>query len=272
VPARSLEIDYRVGFVKPGYDADLVVWDSFPLSVGATAEQVYIDGKPTLNTEKVAESRASVKADNISLTQKPKMRKVVAADVKEQFCSDVKVKQNNLVIKGITQSYLDLPGTLSQGNLTMVIKEGNIACFDSDEQCSSVENSDSMLISLYNGHVLPGLLAVSTALGLNEISGEDSTGDGSISKEGSSIEQENVIYAKYGVRLQGKAFDRARIGGITKAITAPISHGGFAGGVSVGIRTREQKVLSLDDGIFQDDVALHFALGETSKSINFTIR
>jgi imidazolonepropionase-like amidohydrolase len=27
VPAKSLEIDHRVGYARAGYDADLVVWD-----------------------------------------------------------------------------------------------------------------------------------------------------------------------------------------------------------------------------------------------------
>jgi hypothetical protein len=53
---------------------------------------------------------------------------------------------------------------------------------------------------------------------------------------------------------------------VTKAISAPIANG-FSGGVSVGIRTKEQKKLSLDDGIFQDEVALHFQIGQNSKGV-----
>lgn len=53
VPAKSLEIDHRVGYLRPGYDADIVVWDSHPLSIGATPLQVYIDGRTTLDTKKV---------------------------------------------------------------------------------------------------------------------------------------------------------------------------------------------------------------------------
>lgn len=47
---------------------------------------------------------------------------------------------------------------------------------------------------------------------------------------------------------------------MTKAITAPIADG-FAGGVSVGIKTSGKKTI-LNGGIFQDDVALHFGIGQ----------
>jgi hypothetical protein len=52
---------------------------------------------------------------------------------------------------------------------------------------------------------------------------------------------------------------------VTRTISAPRARG-FAGGVSVGIKTKEQKTLSLDDGIFQDEVGLHFRVGQASKS------
>ena len=43
-PATILGYDHRIGFLKPGYDADLVIWDSHPLQIGATPKQVFIDG------------------------------------------------------------------------------------------------------------------------------------------------------------------------------------------------------------------------------------
>lgn len=32
VPAKAIDIDDRVGYVRPGYDGDIVVWDSHPAS------------------------------------------------------------------------------------------------------------------------------------------------------------------------------------------------------------------------------------------------
>lgn len=48
IPATILGYDHRIGFLKPGYDADLVIWDSHPLQIGATPKQVFIDGIPQL--------------------------------------------------------------------------------------------------------------------------------------------------------------------------------------------------------------------------------
>ena len=97
-----------------------------------------------------------------------------------------------------------------------------------------------------------------------EISGDDSTNDGTVSSKSFSLDPQNVVYAKYGIHLEGRAFQRARIGGITRAITAPVENG-FLGGVSTGIKTSGKKDI-LDGGIFEDDVALHFLVGQEAKS------
>lgn len=43
-PAKMLKIDDRVGSLKPGKDADLVIWSDNPLSVSAKVETTIIDG------------------------------------------------------------------------------------------------------------------------------------------------------------------------------------------------------------------------------------
>jgi imidazolonepropionase-like amidohydrolase len=43
-PAKILHLDHRMGSIKVGKDADLVVWNNNPLSVYARVEQTYIDG------------------------------------------------------------------------------------------------------------------------------------------------------------------------------------------------------------------------------------
>ncbi len=262
VPARSLEIDHRVGFVKPGYDADLVVWDSHPLSVGATALQVYIDGVATLDPKKVADSLSGVKTASEEL-KIPVMRKTQSADIKETLCKYIEKDGAKFTVTGITTSHMEesLETMTTSSSRIMVVNNGKIICFDSQENCASTA-ADSMVINLNDGHVLPGLTAVSVSLGLTEIAADSSTGDGKISSS-ASIDLDNVVYAKYGVHLEGRGFSRARLGGVTKVVTAPISQG-FVGGVSVGIKTSDKKSI-LDGGIFQDDIALHFKIGQRSK-------
>src|ERR1700734_3270270 len=44
VPAKALGMGHRVGYARVGYDADIVLWDSHPLALGAAPIQVFIDG------------------------------------------------------------------------------------------------------------------------------------------------------------------------------------------------------------------------------------
>ncbi|HET7841283.1 MAG TPA: amidohydrolase family protein [Terriglobia bacterium] len=44
-PAKILGIDSRVGSIDTGKDADLVVWNGFPLELTSKADKVFIDGK-----------------------------------------------------------------------------------------------------------------------------------------------------------------------------------------------------------------------------------
>ena len=43
-PAKMLHLDDRMGSIKEGKDADLVIWSNNPLSIYATVEQTYVDG------------------------------------------------------------------------------------------------------------------------------------------------------------------------------------------------------------------------------------
>ncbi|KAF8851484.1 hypothetical protein BDZ45DRAFT_808264 [Acephala macrosclerotiorum] len=262
IPARSMEIDHRVGFVRPGYDADIVLWDSHPLSIGATPLQVFIDGRATLDPATVESSRSKVVASNTREAATTSIRVNPSAEMKESLCGEIGLPGAKIKIEGITRSFLNGLSADASGSkrLTMVIDGGKIACFDTEEQCLSA-SADSTLIRLNNAHVLPGLTAVSVALGLGEIATDDNTGDGTANTGG---DLETIPYAKYGVHLDGKSFARARIGGVTKAITAPKTRG-FPGGVSVAIKTSGKKNV-LNGGIVKDDVALHFKVGSASKS------
>ncbi|MBK9109288.1 MAG: amidohydrolase family protein [Saprospiraceae bacterium] len=43
-PAKLLHVDHRVGSVKTGKDADLVLWSDHPLSIRAVADMTFVDG------------------------------------------------------------------------------------------------------------------------------------------------------------------------------------------------------------------------------------
>ncbi len=69
-PAKMLHVDNRVGSLKPGKDADLVVWSANPLSIYAVAEKTYVDGIPYWDIEKDAAKQKALKADEGRIIQK----------------------------------------------------------------------------------------------------------------------------------------------------------------------------------------------------------
>ena len=71
-PAKQLGIDNRVGSIEVGKDADLVVFDKFPLSDFAKVEKVLIDGKVYFDRETDIASRAAQEAEKQRLIEKEK--------------------------------------------------------------------------------------------------------------------------------------------------------------------------------------------------------
>ncbi|MGZ3812986.1 MAG: amidohydrolase family protein [Mucilaginibacter sp.] len=69
-PAKMMHVDNRIGSIKPGKDADLVVWSADPLSIYAVAEKTYVDGIPYWDIEKDAAKQKALKADEARIVQK----------------------------------------------------------------------------------------------------------------------------------------------------------------------------------------------------------
>lgn len=69
-PARQLKSDQWVGSIKPGKDADFVIWSHNPLSVYAKAEQTWIDGRRYFSLEEDLARREAIKEEKNALIQK----------------------------------------------------------------------------------------------------------------------------------------------------------------------------------------------------------
>ncbi|MCB4808757.1 amidohydrolase family protein [Tamlana sp. 62-3] len=66
-PAKLLHIDDRVGSIKVGKDADLVLWSNHPLSIYAKAEKTIIEGKTYFDIEKDKQLQAEVTKERSEL-------------------------------------------------------------------------------------------------------------------------------------------------------------------------------------------------------------
>ncbi len=67
-PAKLLHIDDRVGSIKIGKDADLVVWTAHPLSVYAKAEKTMIEGAVYFDLEKDQAMRKAIASEKNKLS------------------------------------------------------------------------------------------------------------------------------------------------------------------------------------------------------------
>ncbi len=69
-PARMLHIDKKVGSIKAGKDADLVLWSHHPLSIYARAEKTMVDGILYFDRQKDEAARKQVAAERNRLINK----------------------------------------------------------------------------------------------------------------------------------------------------------------------------------------------------------
>ncbi|MDA0196549.1 MAG: amidohydrolase family protein [Bacteroidetes bacterium] len=71
-PAKLLHLDDRMGSIKVGKDADLVLWTNHPLSVYANVEKTIVDGAVYFDVEKDEQARTALQAERARLIQKMK--------------------------------------------------------------------------------------------------------------------------------------------------------------------------------------------------------
>ncbi|RWY53952.1 amidohydrolase family protein [Mucilaginibacter gilvus] len=69
-PAKMMHVDNRIGSIKAGKDADIVIWSANPLSIYAVAEKTYVDGILYWDYSQDAEKQKTVKADAARIIQK----------------------------------------------------------------------------------------------------------------------------------------------------------------------------------------------------------
>lgn len=74
-PARQLGIDNRVGSIEVGKDADLVVFNTYPLSVYAIPEMVLIDGEVYYSRDEDQRRQQELEAEKKRLTEKKDKKK-----------------------------------------------------------------------------------------------------------------------------------------------------------------------------------------------------
>jgi imidazolonepropionase-like amidohydrolase len=234
--AELLGLGERIGKIKESFDADLALWDSDPLSVGATPVQVWVDGAPQFK-------------DPVEL-KKPDAKPINHEDALEP--SSDAVEYEDVVFTGVSRMLI--PGlehrTLDE-NVSVVVKASRIECIGSCKEIISTL-SNVKAINLTNGHFVPPATAFGSYLGVEEISAEEVTNDGGNNADSFSA-------AIDGLALDSKSLQAAYAHGVTRAISAPAYDVGGHKGLSVGFRVNAKHALERN-AIFEEQVAVHYTL------------
>ena len=77
-PAIQLMIADRVGSIEVGKDADVVLWENYPLSSYARVRTTYVDGNVVFDVDQDQEMRARIAAERAQL------RETLGEDEKEE--------------------------------------------------------------------------------------------------------------------------------------------------------------------------------------------
>jgi len=243
-PAELLGFGKRLGKVKSGFDADIVVWDSDPLSVGAAPVQVWIDGTAQFE-------------DPVEL-KKP-TAKLIVPDEKLSEIIEEPVLLDQVAFTGVSNILTaDISSTGAPGKV--LVSNGKITCVgacDAElEAMKTAAKSKFPVIELRNGYLSGSFTGFGATIGLNAIDMEAGTDNGD---DGDVFSR-----AEDGLQLDDKKLHVAYRYGVTKAISAPkYGGGGTHHGTSAGFLTGS--TTALENGtVFASDVAVHytFAHGE----------
>jgi hypothetical protein len=277
-PAGVAGLDHRLGYLKKGYDADVVVWDSHPLTLGATPKQVFIDGvtqleNPFIVSKSAAfhkapetpdwdkEAKEALRYDGLPpLEPRKRTNKIVAfANVSSLFLKDDTLEiQEQFLTKGSDAGMV-------------VVNEGTIVCSGSSSSCLSslTAHPEAEIVDLAGGSIGPGLTTFGTPVGIEEIQGEASTGDGRVLDPlvqavpeligGTYALDRAVDGLLYSTRDALLAYLR---GGVTAGIVAPQSRQ-FLSGLSASFSTSAPHKLARG-AIIDAEAALHVTV-----SLNF---
>ncbi|MEH0154745.1 amidohydrolase family protein [Limibacter armeniacum] len=82
-PAKLLHLDDRMGSVKVGKDADLVLWTDNPLSIYAKAEKTLVDGVVYYDMEQDLAKREAIRQEKARITMKMKAEKKAGAPTRK---------------------------------------------------------------------------------------------------------------------------------------------------------------------------------------------
>ena len=190
-PAAVAGLSHRLGSLRPGMDADVVLWDSHPLRLGATPAAVWIDGiiQP-LGTEigvlvgkgkEALEWREPPEVPDWKRERQEALKWEGLPPLEVNRISEAVVFSNVSAVlirgaEGIEYMFRSSAADHTRGNV--VIHAGKIICAGVSNACNPLVPNRARQVDLEGGMLAPAFISFGSNLGLQEITFEPSTGDG----------------------------------------------------------------------------------------------
>lgn len=186
-PARRAGFDHRIGYMRRNYDADVVLWSSHPLSLGATPQQVWIDGIPQIvesfppaapteeeRTRKNGPPQASL-PKNFDPTREQEDDDFGFLNPGESKHAKGPSLVDSVKFVDVAEMILPVENRAELVSLAeekgvrppfeVVVEDGRISCLS--ETCKTGRRT--RVVNLRGGSLLPTLTSFGAALGLTEI-------------------------------------------------------------------------------------------------------
>ncbi|SPO41311.1 uncharacterized protein PSFLO_06793 [Pseudozyma flocculosa] len=305
-PAEKLGLGHRLGYVRKGWDADLVIWNNHPLAIGATPAEVVVDGIPQLGrdahvpapffpedaerrgrkaappapasanyTEAIERVKASTEAILTYQTDPfPTAREAVAGCTVLRNVSKVYSKAK--AGQDGASRYTSIQAVdLGSGGGVVVVEGGKVTCQGHGDDCASACASPASELDIRGGVVTPGLTSYGADLGLTDIISQSEASDGSTFDP---LESKDSLASETSVSLRrwplARAADGLQWGGrdLKRARASGVTTAVVApqaGGFFSGISVRFDTGARtvLDDGaVKEEEVAVHVTLNHNSNA------
>ncbi|RKP22565.1 hypothetical protein SYNPS1DRAFT_31826 [Syncephalis pseudoplumigaleata] len=288
VPANALGLGHRIGRLLLGYDADVVVWDAHPLALGARPLQVFIDGAPQLKLERDLSNtpKPFTSARHPPAKAAEPIRPLARTDrhtmTFTNTSSACSARSRTFIVRNIGKLFaspdLILDAEKLKGNdeykeIAVVVVDGVVRCVGLDcDDAIAMNRGD--VYDLHGGTLIPGLISTGSALGLNEVEQDATTGDG-VLRSALITDTNRIPLAEDGLAFGGKHLRAAHAAGIVTTVSLPESSGALITGLSVAARTAGSSVLDASS-IVKSRVALHAkvdsgSLGDTLTTVSSQI-
>ncbi|KZO93081.1 composite domain of metallo-dependent hydrolase [Calocera viscosa TUFC12733] len=271
---------HRLGHLKVGHDADVVVWDSHPLQLGATPLQVYIDGIAQLSYAPEVSLEGGMTRMTLKELPRGELQQLPAVADYEREAQETleydgepplgprEVHAGEVLFTNVLSVWQREGGELQEQVFSLeqpmitgqvLVKNGAVVCTG---DCAHLAPS-ARVVDLEWGSVAPGLTSYGSSLGLVEIRAEPSTNDGRaydlFGSPAPGVLGGHLLRAVDGVQFGGKDMLIAHRSGVSTAVTAPVSYG-FLSGLSGAFRTGAWNKAEVGS-VVKPVTALHVAVG-----------